>query len=303
MQYSDFIKMTSCGVYSITFPTEKLVETLEKAELAKRVGVQFEVVKNPITGKKVHELGGKGLYWSVRAEFKQITKELMAQKSYEIKLRGKEREEDIPHLAQIELYELLPPASEIYNFFYNKETQILMINSNSKRSKTAIMQIIELFGLAGVKSIIVSDEKLGINKRFIDWIEHSKPMFKFIQFANEATLRKDSHNEKSYRSCRHIDGEKGREHALSVLNEGFVVQSLAMEASEDLHFKLDEHLRLRSLRFKNFAKTSRELQNSPHWRKEMVFNSYIQDQYDSLTRILRGTILEFTHETKLEQFA
>ncbi|MCR1838637.1 recombination-associated protein RdgC [Pasteurella caecimuris] len=303
MQYSDFIKMTGCGVYSITFPTEKLVETLENAELAELEEVKFEIVENPITGKKVHELDDNGLYWSVRAEFKQITKELMAQKSYEIKLRGKEREEDIPHLAKIELYQLLLAASEIYNFFYNKETQILMINSNSKRSKTAIMQIIELFGLAGVKSIIVSDEKLGINKRFVDWIVHRKPMFKFIQFANEATLRKDTHNERSYRSCRHIDSEKGKENALSILNEGFVVQSLAMEESADLNFKLDEHLRLRSLRFKNFAKTARELQNSPHWRKQMVFNSYITDQYHSLTRILRGTILEFTHETKLEQFA
>lgn len=54
MNYSDYIKMTQIGVYSITFPTDKLIETLESATLEARNGVEFEVLKNPITGKKVH---------------------------------------------------------------------------------------------------------------------------------------------------------------------------------------------------------------------------------------------------------
>lgn len=85
MNYSDYIKMTQCGVYSITFPTENIVETLETAVLAERNGEKFEIVKNLITGKKVLELENGGLFFSIRAEFKHPTKEQIAFKALEFK--------------------------------------------------------------------------------------------------------------------------------------------------------------------------------------------------------------------------
>ncbi|PJG83789.1 hypothetical protein [Caviibacterium pharyngocola] len=302
MNYQDYIKMNQIGVYSIAFPTEKVVETLENAVLDERGGVKFEIVKNPFADKKVIEVGEDGLFFSVRAEFKNLTKELVAHKTYELSQDGVSFEVELE--ARSQLYQIIPPSSEIYNFFYNRTTEMLIVNSNSKRSKTAIMQLIQVFGLAGVKSIIVSDEKLGINKRFVDFIENQTPMFKFVNFNHTATLRKDTHNEKSHRTCRHLDSAKGKENALQVLNDGFYVQSLEMIYLDVLRFKLDEDLHIRNMRFKDYATTLRNLHSDEaFYYKRGRFYEYIGMQYDTLNKIMRSTVLEFTQETKLEQFA
>ena len=81
MNYSDYIKMTQCGIYSISFATDNLIETLEKAELVEKNGERFEIVKNFLTDIKVMEFEDGGLFFSIRAEFKQASKEQIAYKA------------------------------------------------------------------------------------------------------------------------------------------------------------------------------------------------------------------------------
>ncbi|VEI47008.1 Uncharacterised protein [Actinobacillus equuli] len=55
---SDFIQMTQCAMYSIKFPHDKFVETIETASYPDRGdGFSVEVVTNPLTGNKVQLLG------------------------------------------------------------------------------------------------------------------------------------------------------------------------------------------------------------------------------------------------------
>lgn len=305
MNYNDYIKMTKCGVYSITFPVSDLAERLEKAELQCRGDEKFEIVKNLLTGKKVMQLEDGGLFFSIRAEFKHATKEQIACKALEFKRAG-EDEKNAAYLAKIAVFEVLPPSSEIYNIFYNPNTQILIVNSNSKRSKTAIMQLVELFGLVGVKSIIVSNEKLGINRKFADYLDAGTPLFKSLGFDFEATLRRESEDDKTHRVCRHLDTDAGKNNALQALGEGFSVQSLAMKFEDEnqfkVRFKLDENLNIRSMSFKDYAEIARMLRSdSP--AKSVILSDYIESQYAALNAIVKNTVLEFTQDTKLEQFA
>lgn len=304
MNYSDYIKMTQCGVYSITFPSQNIVETLEHAVLAERNREKFEIVKNLITGKKVITFDDGGLFFSIRAEFKHLTKEQIAFKAFEFK--NVTSEKDAVHLAKVELFKVLPPSSEIYNVFYNPNTQILVINSNSKRSKIALMQLVEVFGLVGVKSIIVSEEKLGINTKFSRLLNDNEPLFNSIGFDYEATLRRETEDDKTHRTCRHLDTEEGKHNALDALYNGFIVQSLAMRYEDEngfiVRFKLDEYLRIRAMKFRDFAETARMLRSdSP--AKYGILTEYLNCQYHVLNRIIKNTLLEFTKDTKLEQFA
>lgn len=305
MNYQDYIKMTSIGIYSITFPTDNLVETLENATLADRGDVKFEIVKNLLTGKKVKTFEDGGLFFSIRAEFKTPTREQIAYKELEFKREGKDPKE-AAHLARVAVFKVLPPSSELYNVFYNPNTQILIINSNSKRSKTALMQLVEVFGLVGVKSIVVSSEKLGINRKFVDYLNNGAPLFSSLAFDHEATLRRETEDDKSHRVCRHLDTHSGKENAQATLADGFFVQSLAMRYESDhnfaVRFKLDEYLRIRAMKFKDYAETARLLRSdSP--AKYGILIEYLESQYEVLSVIVKNTVLEFTKETKLEQFA
>ena len=304
MNYSDYIKMTQCGIYSITFPTENLVETLETAELTERNGEKFEIVKNLLTGKKITQFEDGGLFFSIRAEFKHATKEQIAYKASEFKLDGK-NEKEATYLAKIAVFEVLPPSSEIYNIFYNPHTNILIINSHSKRSKTALVQLIEVFGLIGVKSIILSTEKLGINRKFADYLNNGTPLFNTIGFDFEATLKRKTEDDETHRTCRHLDTEDGKNNALHALSEGFTVQSLAMRYEDEyqfsIRFRLDEHLRIRAIKFKDYADTARMLRSdSP--AKHQILLDYLDGQYWVLNRIVKNTVLEFAKETKIEKF-
>lgn len=304
MNYSDYIKMTQCGVYSIAFPTVNIAETLENAVLQDYRGEKFEIVKNPLTGKKIMQLESGSLFFSIRAEFKHITKQLIACKMLEFKQKGT-NDKSARYDAQAALYELLPPSSELYNIFYNPETQILTINSNSKRSKAALGQLVEVFGLVGVKSVIVSQEKLGINAKFSAYLNDGTPLFSRVGFDHEATLRCESDDDITHRTCKHLDTDAGKNNALHTLSEGFVVQSLAMCCQCGygfrLRFKLDENLKIRSMRFAKYAETARELR-SDTTAKHLIFMDYIEEQHELLNRIIRSTVLEFTQKTKLKNF-
>ncbi|MFZ7175255.1 hypothetical protein ACLSYX_10610 [[Pasteurella] aerogenes] len=304
MNYSDYIKMTQCEIYSISFATDNLIETLEKAELVDKNGERFEIVKNLLTDKKVMKFEDGGLFFSIRAEFKQASKEQIAYKALEFKREGK-NEKEAMYLAKMAVFKVLPPSSEIFNIFYNPNNKTLIINSNSKRSKTALIRLIEVFGLAGVQSIIISQEKLGINQKFNDYLNHGSPLFNAIGFDFSATVYKSTDDDESIRTCRHLDTNDGIYNALQAIKDGFSVQSLAMRYEDEdkfiVRFKLDKNLRIRAMKFRDYATTSRMLRSdSPV--KEDILMDYLQQQYRVLNRIVKNTVLEFTQETKLETF-
>lgn len=302
MNYEDYIKMTQCAVYSITFPTKDIVEKLENMEFREHNDGKFEIVKNLLTGEKVMQLEDGGLYFSIRAEFKQITKQLIAFKMTEFEGMSKREAE---FSAKVALYATLPPSSELYNVFYNPNTQILVINNRLRRSNLALSLLVESFGLAGVKSVVISKEKLGINTKFKQYLADHTPLFDSLQFDYEVTLRRESEEEKIYRTCRHLDTDEGFNNAKKAMNDGFNVQSLAMRYVDEygsiLRFKLDEHLNIRSMKFADYAETARMLR-SDHAGKAMILRGYIEQQYNILNCVIANTVLEFTKDTELEQF-
>ena len=300
MKNSDFIKMTTLGVYSIAFPVENIRQTLDEAVLDDCQNVKYEILKNPMTGKKIHELDD-GIFFSIRAEFKQVTPALLATKSYEIKLRDKNTSEgDVELLALAELYQLLPPSSEIYNVFYDTSTQLLVMNNNSKRAKLALGQLVKVFGSIGVKSIIVSEEKLDLTKKLTQFLQHNIPLFTGLCFENEATLKRSNIDEKAYLSCKHLNTERGKDKARKALDEGFEVQSLKISYLNN-KFKIDSDLNIRSMYWSEFNRTARRL-NGDEAAKSWIFQEYINQQFEALRRIMKYTILEFTEGTKLEEF-
>ncbi|TYG34185.1 hypothetical protein FW755_03310 [Lonepinella koalarum] len=304
MKNSDFIKMTSVSIYSLAFPTDKLVETLENATFDTVNDEKLELIRNPITGEKVHKLGENGLFFSLRAEYKPITATMLTSKTYAMMQDNPEglAEDELQQLAYAELMRTLPAVSEIYNVFYNTETQLLIMNNRSKRAKKALIQLIELFGLAGVKSVIVSDEKLGLNKKFEDYLNHGTPLFKGVEFDFEATLVRENADEKAYLTCKHVDQPSGKEKALQALKDGFAVQSLKMNCLDDVKFKLDRQLEIRSMRWTGMAKTANKLDRQGTGCTG-IFYGFIQNQFDVLNRIEKHTLLTFTQDTKLETFA
>ncbi|WP_439235165.1 hypothetical protein [Lonepinella koalarum] len=304
MKNSDFIKMTSVSIYSMAFPTDKLVETLENAIFDTVNNQKFELIHNPITGEKVHKLGENGLFFSIRAEYKPITAIMLSSKYYAMMQDNPEgrAEEEIIQLAHTELMQTLPTVSEIYNFFYNTETELLMMNSRSQRAKLALTQLIHLFGLAGMKSIIVSDEKLGLNQKLEDYLNNGTPLFKGVEFDFETTLVRENADEKAYLTCKHVDQPSGKEKALQALKGGYEVQSLKMNCLDDVKFKLDRQLEIRSMRWTGMAKTTNKLDQQGTGCTG-IFYGFIQNQFEVLNRIEKHTLLAFTQDTKLETFA
>lgn len=311
MKNSDLIQMTQCGVYSIAFPTDNLVETLDTATFeTKENSLKVELLKNPITGKVVQILE-KGFFFSMRVTYQKLSKEMVSAKIYELKQKL-ERMFDAPRterewadLAKFELYEVLPLSSEIINFFYSPETELLFTNKTSKHSKFALNQLVHLFGSVGVKSIIVSDEKLGLNTKLTQYLEQNTPLFKFLHFQNEATLINRTDNDETFLTCRHLNNDEGKQKALTALQQGYQVQSMAVLCEEDnlaVRFKLDHTLKIRSMKFSQYAELARCL-NSPHFAgKAQALTDYLDRQLAILIKIARCTVLEFVSETKLEKF-
>ncbi|MCW9699740.1 hypothetical protein [Avibacterium sp. 20-129] len=312
MKNSDFIQMSQCHIFSIKFPTDNIKEILEQAEID--VGdsyTQVEIVKNPMTGQKVQELEN-GLFFTVRSTFKKVTKELLSAKIYELKQEYKERPELPPSNekewrleAEMQLFHIVPFSSELVNIFYSPEKELLITNSHSKHTKLALHHLIGLFGLVGFRSVVVSDEKLGLNTRLKEYLAESKPMFKFLNFEHEATLGNREEGDETFLTCRHLDSEKGKNKALEALNNGFRVQSAKMRCDEGnfpVHFKLDGNLKIRSMRFSECSDVSKQLNRPDFVGKSLAFTEYLESQLNALLKIAESTVLEFVNETKLESF-
>lgn len=311
MKNSDFIKMTQCHIFSIKFPVDDIKTVLENAQI--ETGVDFEtveLVKNPITGEKVHQLEN-GLFFTLRTTFKKLTREVLAAKVYELK-QTRNEDEPLPssekqweEIAKVKLYENLPFSSEFLNVFYSPEKELLFTNGNSKHNRLALHHLITLFEVAGFKGVVVSDEKLGLNAKLTAYLKEGKPLFKYLNFQHEATLRKLTEDNEEFLTCRHLDTQAGKEKALDALENDFSVQSMLMRYEDDqfaVNFKLDARLKVRSMRFVEYADIARQL-NSPNFAgKPFAFLEYLNAQLEALLKIASCTVLEFTGETKLEKF-
>lgn len=313
MKNSDFIQMSQCHIFSIKFPTDNIKDVLEQAEID--VGdsyIQVEIVKNPMTGQKVKELEN-GLFFTMRTTFKKVTKELLSAKIYELKQEFKARPELVPPSnekewrleAEMQLFHIVPFSSELVNIFYSPEKELLITNSRSKHTQLALHHLIKLFGLAGFRSVVVSDEKLGLNTRLKDYLAEGKPMFKFLNFEHETTLGNREEGDETFLTCRHLNSEKGKNKALEALNKGFRVKSAKMRYDEGnfpVHFKLDGNLKIRSMRLSEYGDVSKQL-NAPNFAgKSLAFTEYLESQINALLKIAECTVLEFVNETKLESF-
>ncbi|MFK5041526.1 hypothetical protein ACI3P4_11605 [Glaesserella parasuis] len=317
MKNSDFIQMTQCNIHSIKFPVDNVKEVLEEATF-EPVGsyTTVELVKNPMTNTKVLELDN-GLFFTLRTTFKKVTKELLSAKIYELKKTGLPRNEkglqfepstdkEWRQVAEAHLLQVVPFSSELVNVFYCPEKGLLFTNNRSKHSRLALNHLIKLFELAGFKSIAVSEEKLGLNTKLTKFLEKGEPLFKYLHFQHEATLRKLANDNEEFLTCRHLDTLDGKEKALGALQNGFRVQSMAMRyESEDafiVNFKLDEHLKIRSMRFVEYADVARQLNGTREAHKHAILTEYLEGQLNALLKIASATVLEFTGETKLESF-
>lgn len=314
MKNSDFIQMKQCHVYSVKFPVDNVQEVLENAEFETASDFfKLEIVCNPMSQEKVQVLDD-GIFFSFRTTFKKLTSELITAKVFELKNTDKfaelgyiqpTNEKEWKELASELLISSLPFSSEIINVFYSAEKELLFINSKSKSAQLALSHLIKLFELVGYRSIAVSEEKLGLNTKLKQYLESNQPLFKYLHFQHEATLRKQEDDDDLFLTCRHLDTSAGREKALEALNNGFKVQSLAVFYEKDgfaVNFKLDEHLKTRSLRFASYADDARELNKNYTVGKQAIFYDYISAQFNALLKIASCTVLEFVDNTKLEDF-
>lgn len=312
MKNSDFIQMSQCRIFSIKFPTADVKGVLEKAEMKPADhATTVELVKNPMTGEKVQVLEN-GLFFTLRTTFKHVTRELLSAKVYELKQKyGKHpsyavmNEKEWRVHAELELYEVVPHSSELVNVFYSPEKELLFTNNHSKHARLALHHLIRVFGLAGFRSVVVSDEKLGLNTRLTELLDKGKPMFKFLNFQFETTLKKQEDNDESFLTCRHLAYEDGQKKALNALNNGFRVQSARMSYTEEgfaVYFKLDSNLKIRSMRFAECADVSRQLNRPDFAGKSAAFVEYLDRQLNALLKIANDTVLEFVDGTKLESF-
>lgn len=309
MKNSDFIQMNQCAIYSIKFPTDKFVETLETAICDERGdGFSAEVITNPLSGKKVHTLE-QGYFFTIRVNYKKITKELLSAKVFELKSSETKyecaTEKEWKELATVHLLATVPASTEIMNVFYSPEKELLIVNKNSKNCRVALSYLIEQFGLAGFRGVVVS-EKFGLTARLKNYLEDYSPMFKYLQFENEVTLFKRQSFDETHLLCRHLDVEKKRVKAKEALNDGYSVQSVQMRfdngTSFVVRFKLDKSLKIRSMKFTEYSDVARQLNAPKTAVKSAVMCEYLEQQFDMLLKTAKSTVLEFVDDTKLEDF-
>ncbi len=308
MKNSDFIQMNQCAIYSIKFPTDKFVDVIENAKDEDRGdGFSVEVVTNPITGKKVHQLE-QGYFFTLRVTYKHITKELINAKIFELKQKFTEEqtEKEWVQTAKIHLYHCVPASSETMNVFYSPEKELLIVNKNSKNCRTALSSLIHAFGLAGFRSVVVSDEKLGLNARLMKYLADYTPMFKHLHFENVATLRKRNGIDVMYLELHHLDSEDKRKQADSALQDDYRVQSAQMRFDNGTNFvvkfKLDAALKIRSMKFTEYSDVAKQLNSSKTVAKAAILIEYLNRQFDMLLKTAESTVLEFVDGTKLESF-
>lgn len=311
MKNSDFIQMTQCAMYSIKFPHDKFVETIEKAHYADRGdGFSAEVVTNPLTGNKV-QLLGDGYFFTLRVNYTKFSKEMLTAKIFELKQKAKGTEEQYhtekewAEIARVYVYNSVPESSETVNVFYSPQKELLIVNKSSKNCRKALSLLIESFGVAGFRGVVVSDEKLGLTTRLQKYLTDYTPMFKHLHFEHEATLSKRNGDDESHLLCRHLNGDDKRQKAREALEDGYRVQSTVMKYDNGhfrANFKLTSNLKIRSMKWAEYSDVARQLNSPKTAAKSAVMLEYLGQQFEALLKIAESTVLEFVDGTKLEGF-
>ena len=310
MKNSDFIQMNQCSIYSIKFPTNQFVETVESLRLDGGEYFNAEVITNPMTGKKVHELEN-GFFFTLRINFKKLTKELISGEVFELKQKASDEKKDQMSEkewgaeAKFRLFATVPDSVEVVNVFYSPEKELLIANKSSNNCKTALSLLIERFGMAGFRSIVVSEEKHGLTTRLQNYLTDYTPMFKHLRFENEAALRKQSGEDEALLLCRHLNDEEKRQRARQALEQGYKVRSVLMEFNDgkfQCSFKLDAGLKIRNMKFDEYRDVANQLNGHKVAAKGAIMVEYLDRQFEMLLKIAESTVLEFVQETELENF-
>ena len=311
MKNSDFIQMTQCAMYSIKFPHDKFVETIETASYPDRGdGFSVEVIKNPLTDSKV-QLLGNGYFFTLRVNYKKFSKEMLIAKVAELKellnkaITADWSLKDFIEQAKSDLRMEAPASSEEMNVFYSHDKELLIVNKNSKNCRVALSLLIESFGLAGFRSIVISDEKFGLTTRLQKYLTDYTPMFKHLHFEHEATLSKHNGDDEFHLLCRHLDNEVKRQKAREALDDEYRVKSVVMRYDDGhfrLDFKLTANLKIRSMKWAEYSEVARQLNSHKTAVKSAVMLEYLGQQFEALLKIAESTVLEFVDGTKLEGF-
>lgn len=311
MKNSDFIQMTQCSMYSIKFPHDKFVETIETASYPDRGdGLSVEVVTNLLTGNKV-QLLGDGYFFTLRVSYKKFSKEMLLAKIFELKQKAKgtveqyHTEKEWSAIARVHVYNIVPDSSETVNVFYSPDKELMIVNKNSKNCRTALSLLIESFGLVGFRCVVVSEEKFGLTTRLQKYLADFSPMFKHLHFENEATLSKRNGDDESHLLCRHLDSDEKRQKAREALEDDYRVQSTAMKYDNGnfrVDFKLSNNLKIRSMKWAEYSDVARQLNSPKTAAKSAVMLEYLEQQFEALLKIVESTVLEFVDGTKLEDF-
>lgn len=320
MKNSDFIQMTQCTMYSIKFPHDKFVETIENAHYPNRDnefsvadcgdGFSVEVITNPLTNNKV-QLLGDGYFFTLRVNYKKFSREMLTAKVAELRklldkaITANWSIKDFIAQATVDLRNELPASSEEMNVFYSPEKELMIVNKSSKNCRRALSILIDSFGVAGFRSVVVSDEKLGLTTRLQKYLSDHTPMFKHLRFEHEATLSKRVGDDESHLLCRHLELEEKRQKAREALEDEYRVQSTAMKYDNGnfrVDFKLSSNLKIRSMKFDEYNDVARQLNSPETAAKSAIMLEYLGQQLEALLKIAESTVLEFVDGTKLENF-
>lgn len=207
--------------------------------------------------------------------------------------------------AREELIGSIPTSSEEMNVFYSPEKELMIVNKSSKNCRMALSLLIESFGLAGFRSVVVSEEKFGLTTRLQKYLADFSPMFKHLHFENEVTLSKRNGDDESHLLCRHLDSDEKRQKAREALEDDYHVQSTVMKYDNGnfrVDFKLSNNLKIRSMKWAEYSDVARQLNSPKTAAKSAVMLEYLGQQFEALLKIAESTVLEFVDGTKLEGF-
>lgn len=86
MRNTDFITLNNLSIYSCKFPTTDIVPIIEHIKGCSESGmINWEVVTNPINGKKVTRLPNGGYFFSLHIEWVNIAKALLEHQIWRMK--------------------------------------------------------------------------------------------------------------------------------------------------------------------------------------------------------------------------
>lgn len=287
MKYLDLVEMKSCGIYSVELPKKKLLSILGNAEPCELPGATISIIENPITALKANRFGS-GVFFSTQVKYKNITGGMLENALSEMDRPDYEKAVDA-------LVTTTPYTVELFNVFYNSETNILVINSRSRRSMFVLAYLVELFDRVGIKSLIVS-EKLSLQTRLESHLCDGVALFNHMVFDNALTLHKQIEGK---RETVHIaDADTSKDEVLEMLKNGYLVKNLKMKFADEMAFDFDNNLRVKNVKFKFLSELKEEIADGNEW----AFKRCVERQFVCLNAVINNMILDFSENSELENF-